>query len=265
MGATFLDAYLSDFSFHVQHSFSKELKTEIHLRQRHCSVRSSLTWPLRSDRSCDTVTPPLLPPSSLPSFTPSSPPSDGRIAERGDMKRHGRSMPRPQLALQLLRHADHTAAPSPAVAAATAGDRVALETVKAASATGDRRDPSNRSSSSSSARPRRLKKEELKEDRDPSSEVAALKTPRRVVPSQIDVSSGDKLHLLPRSEFALAGRALPLFSTTAHARQAQINLDGAAQDGAYIAAVRNAYNTITSAKSSVSISCLSAPPSIGPT
>ena len=50
------------------------------------------------------------------------------------MTRHGRSIPRPQLALRLLRHADSTAALPSAVVAAITGDRVAPATVTASPA-----------------------------------------------------------------------------------------------------------------------------------
>ena len=34
MDATFQDAYLSDFSFHVQHSFTKDTRTELHIEAK---------------------------------------------------------------------------------------------------------------------------------------------------------------------------------------------------------------------------------------
>ena len=103
----------------------------------------------------------------------------------------------------------------------------------------DRRDTSN----SIGALPRRPKKKELKDDPGSSSEGAALKTPRRVIPSLVDVSSSDKVHLFSRRGSALADRALLVFYDCA--RETSTNkLGRPAQDSARRAAVRNVYNNI---------------------
>ena len=95
---------------------------------------------------------------------------------------------------------------------------------------------SNSSSRSSTAPARRPKKEDVKENPG-SSDVTALKTPWRVILPLVDVSPGHQVHLRSRNECAVADRAVPLSSTTAHARHAQIDSDNAAQEIASIAAV----------------------------
>lgn len=47
-------------------------------------------------------------------------------------------------------------------------------------------------------------------DNDNDKGVAQLKTPRQVIPSLLDVSSGGRLHQLSRGEPATDERALPL-------------------------------------------------------
>ena len=62
-----------------------------------------------------------------------------------------------------------------------------------------------------------------------------------MVPSLIDVSSGGRLHQLSRSDRVSDDRALPLSSTTAHARQAAVTAVAAKRDATHIAAVKHAY------------------------
>lgn len=88
-----------------------------------------------------------------------------------------------------------------------------------------------------------LKNKAMKKEPDDLEDVSALKTPRRVTPSLVDVSSSDKLHLLSRSEPA-TDRALPLSSATAHARQDRIDEIAAAADNACIKAVQRHCTTI---------------------
>ena len=221
------------------------------------------------ERSCAISTPTRLPLSSLPPLTPSSPPSDGRIADRGEMTRHGQS------------------APPPSPGAATSSPRRPQRHFPPPWsprpwATGSLR----RQLHQLSRRQRQLPKppfkpeEDLARERSPRHEQQQqhrtrpapqeggqkggsrllLRSSRPQDPqasnpisSTVDVSSSDKLHILSRSEFTLAQRVLPLSSTTAHARQAQIKLDCAAQDSADIVAVIRAHMTLTSARSSVSI------------
>ena len=95
---------------------------------------------------------------------------------------------------------------------------------------------------SSSSNPPRKQKEPPQGDPD-DSDLAALKTPRQVIPSLVDVSSGDHLHSLSRSELDL-NRTLPLSSATAHARQARVDEVNAAAESIYIAAVKRHYITI---------------------
>ena len=94
--------------------------------------------------------------------------------------------------------------------------------------------------SNSSNSPRKQK--EPPQD-DPDDSDVALKTPRRVIPPLVDVSSGDHLHSISRSELDL-NRALPLSSATAHARQARVDEVNAAAESIYIAAVKRHYIAI---------------------
>ena len=106
----------------------------------------------------------------------------------------------------------------------------------------NRRDDSSRGGSSSSSAPARKPMMEKEEPTD-SEDINELKTPRKVTPSLVNMSSSDKLHSLSRSEFD-AGCALPLSSATAHVRQEQNNEINDAVDNAYIRAIPRHYITI---------------------
>ena len=62
-----------------------------------------------------------------------------------------------------------------------------------------------------------------------------------MVPSLIDVSSGGRLHQLSRSDRVSDDRALPLSSTTAHARQVKVTAVTVERDTTHVAAVKRAY------------------------
>ena len=78
----------------------------------------------------------------------------------------------------------------------------------------DRRETSG---SSSSAPDRRPKKEHAKKGPDSCSDVAALKTPRRVTPSLVQVSSSDKCHLLSRRVYPCRSRVPVVFYDSSRA------------------------------------------------
>ncbi|CAN0583169.1 unnamed protein product, partial [Laminaria digitata] len=80
-----------------------------------------------------------------------------------------------------------------------------------------------------------------KKEPDDSPHVTALKTPRQVTPSLIDVSASDQLHSISRSQLAVTDRALPLSSAIAHARQEQIDAADATLLAAHEAKVFSAY------------------------
>ena len=76
------------------------------------------------------------------------------------------------------------------------------------------------------------------------TDVEHLKTPRQVVPSLLDFSSGFRLHKLSRSEPATDGRALPSSSTTAHAHEAKVAAIAAESNAAHVAAVKRPYANV---------------------
>ena len=107
-----------------------------------------------------------------------------------------------------------------------------------------------RGSSSSGQKFRRLTKGPVKYEKKPRSKddkdgdtdgaVERLETPRQVVPSLIDVSSGGRLQQLLGSATVPDDGSLPLSSTTAHARQATVTAAAAERDAAHIAVVKRA-------------------------
>ena len=75
-------------------------------------------------------------------------------------------------------------------------------------------------------------------------DVAALKTSRQVTPSLIDVSSSNTFRQLSRTDVSLADRPIPCPQTTAHPRQALIDVEDAVIYNPYIATLTPAYITI---------------------
>ena len=78
-------------------------------------------------------------------------------------------------------------------------------------------------------------------DGDTVNVMEKLKTPRRVVSSLINVSSGARVQQLLRSAPVPDDISLPLSSTTSHERQATVTAVAAECDAAHTAAVRRAY------------------------
>ena len=76
------------------------------------------------------------------------------------------------------------------------------------------------------------------------SDVEQIKTPRQVLPSLLEVSSGGRLHKLSRSGPTTDDRGLPLSSTTAHAREAKIIAVAAECNATLVAAVKRAYANV---------------------
>ena len=88
------------------------------------------------------------------------------------------------------------------------------------------------------------------------SDIEQLKTPRHVVPSLLEVSSGSSLHKLSGSEPTADDRALPLCSITAHARGAKITAVAAECNAAHVPAVKRVYANVNVHKSNASRLCL---------
>ena len=79
------------------------------------------------------------------------------------------------------------------------------------------------------------------------SDIEQLKTPRHVVPSLLEVSSGSSLHKLSGSEPTADDRALPLCSITAVAAECH---------AAHVPAVKRVYANVNVHKSNASRLCL---------